>query len=246
MGQAVSTDQALQDMAPIIKREAGKLHRKLPASVTLDEVEQAARIAAWQALQDFDGRGNVRAFATQRIQQRLIDFQRTEHPAGRNGAKPVPVSDDEAAALVPADDDPAASAELAQQFEVQMKKFAPGARAAIERAIAGKPSPGVSAAKVAAMLEGKQPRTPAAYDPLTVPIRIGVPVPPMAPPARKNKSAMLLQRMPSGSSVLLAKAAAKSLTSLMQAQKIRYTQRKRSDTLIEVWREPTTEQLKGK
>jgi len=247
MGQAVSTDQALQDMAPIIKREAGKLHRKLPASVTLDEVEQAARIAAWQALQDFDGRGNVQAFATQRIQQRLIDFQRAEHPAGRNGAKPVPVSDDEAAAMVPGDDDPAASVELAQQFESQMRKFAPGARAAIERAIAGKSSPGVSAAKVSAMLEGKRDKTPASFDPDSVPVLMGLQVPSIQR-KRVNRFAKLLNRLPSGGAYRLGRVQAESLASEAKKQGVRYALRAdpQSETLMLFFREPSPEQLKGK
>jgi hypothetical protein len=52
--------------------------------------------------------------------------------------------------------------------------------------------------------------------------------------------------MSAESSVVLARAAAETLVRVMKAQKIRYASRKRSETLIEVWREPTTEQLKGK
>lgn len=239
-------DAALETLMPIVRREAAKLKRALPPNVAFDEIQQAARIAAWEAIRAFDGRGNLSAFAAQRIRQRLIDFQRDSHPAGRSGKKIVPVSANDAAEMVASRDDPAAEVERAHEFEAQMKKLAPGARSAIENALAGKPATHTSAAKVSALLDGKKARVSAAFDPHAVMIRVGVPVPAMASPSRQNKSEALIARMPAGSSVILATTAAHTLVRAMREQKIRYTLRKRSDTTAEVWREPTTEQLKGK
>jgi hypothetical protein len=144
-------------------------------------------------------------------------------------------------------DDPAASAELAQQFEVQMAKLKPGARASVERALAGKPSPGVSAAKVSAMLEGKREKTPASFDPDSVPVLMGLQVPSIQR-KRVNRFARLLNRLPSGGAYRLGRVQAESLASEAKKQGVRYALRAdpQSETLMLFFREPSPEQLKSK
>lgn len=235
---------AIATLMPIVKREASKLARKLPPSVTLDDLEQAGRVAAWRAVQAFDGRGSLQAFAAQRIQQRLLDYLRKAHPAGRSGKRPVPVSDEEAIGMLPADDDPAAEVQRAQEFEAQMKKFTPASRKAIEAVLAGRPGPGPSAARVSAMLEGKRDRTPAAFDPAAVPLRMGVPVPPVNRKTR-NRYRELVDLTPATGSRVLGITQAKSFVSELKKAGIRYVLRTVSPTTIEVWREPSPEQLKG-
>jgi DNA-directed RNA polymerase specialized sigma24 family protein len=243
MTAAAVDSAAIQAHMPMVERKARKLHARLPASVVLDDLVQAGRVAVWRALESFDGRGNLGAHVTKRVGFALIDYLRETHPAGRNGPAVVHVSDDELALLV-AEDDPAADVQRAQDFDVQMDKFTPERRAAIQRTLAGKPGGSVSAAKVTALLEGKKAAAPSNYDPQAVPIRMGVVVPPNAGAfKRPNRAALLLARMPAGGSVLLTHAAANTLVKTMRAAKVRYATHKRSETLTEVWREPTAEQL---
>jgi RNA polymerase sigma factor (sigma-70 family) len=237
-------ESAIKALQPIVRREAQRLKRKVPDSVTTDDLEAAGLEGAWQAARDFNGDGNLEAFASERIKQRMLDYLRKTHPAGRSGKKIVATAGDDELALLVAEDDPAAEVQRAQDFDVQMDKFTPERRAAIQRTLAGKPGGSVSAAKVTALLDGKKAAAPSNYDPQAVPIRMGVVVPPNAGAfKRPNRAALLLARMPAGGSVLLTHAAASTLVKTMRAEKVRYATHKRSETLTEVWREPTAEQL---
>jgi len=234
---------AIQAHMPMVERKARKLHARLPASVVLDDLVQAGRVAVWRALQSFDGRGDVGAHVAQRVGFALVDYLRETHPAGRNGPAVVHVNDDDLALLV-ADDDPAAEVQRAQEFEAVMGKFTPASRASIQRVLAGKPASGlgVSAAKVAAMLDGKRDKTPATFDPAAVPLHMGVPVPP-AQRKRRNKFRELLELTPATGSCVLGNVQARSFISELKKAGIRYAARAMSPTTMQVWREPSPEQL---
>jgi hypothetical protein len=217
--------------------------RTLPASVTLDELVQAGRVAVWQASGKWNGQGDFEAFASERVNWAFKDYLRKLKPGGRNGPAVEFVDVDDAHGLA-ADDDTAAECQRRQQFEETMSALPAKDRDAVARALAGKPG-GPSAAKVVAMVEGKRNRTPDGFDPDSVPVLMNLPVPPLAEP-KVSRFARLLDRMPAGSAVELGNLQAEALIRHSRTRGIKCVRRKKTATTMLVFREPTDKQLKGK
>lgn len=245
----------IKALMPIVQREAMKMARTMPASVTVDDLKAAGMEGAWQAVRDFDGGGSLKAFAVKRIFQRMVDYSRTEHPAGRSGKKITGSAGDGELDRIASDDDQAAQVELAQAYEVAMTAMKPRNREAVERVIACQPrkevaaAMGVSVSRVhqylgEAVNTKQRQRTPDTFDPASVPLHMGKPVPPRLTKTR-NKFKELADATPATGSRVLGNVQARSFIAQLKKMKIRHVFRQVSATTIEVWREPSAEQLKG-
>ncbi len=278
--QADDVSPQIVALMPIIRREAFAFIKNLPAHFELNALIQQGRLAAWEAIQKFDGRGTLEGYAVLVIRNRFIDFQRTHHPAGRNGNNIVFESlDDERDDGSACDDlladahhdnarcdgeqnfghaDPTADAVIDKlTYEHAMAGMDPRRRAVVERVIAGEAkediaaSLGVSASRVSQLLSeaatGKRRnKTPDTFDPASVPLRMGVPIPPPAGKVRRNRFKELADATPAGGSRVLGIVQARSFISQLKKMKIRHIFRiSESGTTAEVWREPTAEQLRG-
>jgi RNA polymerase sigma factor (sigma-70 family) len=251
----VDINAAIKALQPIVQREAAKLARTLPSSVTLDDLKAAGLEGAWQAARDFNGSGSLQAFAAQRIHQRMMDYLRTTHPAGRSGKKIVAASGDDEIDLAASDDDPTTRLEHSQQFEAAMRTMKPRNRAVVECVLAGQPSRdiaaglGISASRVSQMVNEavsgkKRNRTPDSFDPASVPLYMGKPVPPVQK-RRRNKFRELMNATPATGSRVLGTVQANSFMSEMKKAGIPYVFRTLTPTTVEVWREPSAEQMRG-
>ena len=243
--------QALRDLEPLVRRVAGAAHRSMPASADLDDVRQTARIAAWEALQAFDGRGSLSAFAAQCMQRRIIDWQRQQCPGGR-GAEPALVVGDDALADMAGDADPARDIERAQQYAARVQQIPVKHRAVAKRILAGERTNDVAAdmglsasrvsqqvAETVAHLQIVPPRVSSQFDPASVLIRMGS-MP--APTKRVNKYRQLLGRIPATGSVVLHASAAAALCSEFKRARIAYMTCAAGPGKVEVWREPSPAQ----
>ena len=244
-------------MMPIIRREAFSFIKKLPASVELDKLIQQGRLAAWEAITKFDGRGNLNAYAVTIIRQRFIDFQRTHHPAGRNGNNIVfeSLGDDERED-VSDHADPTADAVIDKlTYEEAMASMEPRRRAVVERVLAGEPkeaiasSLGVSASRVSQLLDDavhgkKRNRTPEAFDPDAPVLIRNAPIPPILRP-QSNKFIRLMNRMHAGDAFDLDKVQANSLVSQLKRSGVRHLRRELPNGRVRVVREPSAEQMRS-
>lgn len=249
--------RAIEALMPIVTREAKARKRRLPASIELDDMLQAGRMAAWEAVRKFDGRGDLKAFTVQLVRQRMTDYQRAEHPAGRNGPPVAFVTDEDLDAQIaqPGADPTAAAAEARETYEAIMRGMGPRRRHIVEKLIAGESqvdiagSLGVSASRVCQMVdEGvngkKRNRTPDAFDPASVPLTMDDPVP--APTRnRRNKYRELLDRMGARSACVLGNVQAASLVAEMKKLRVACAYRAVSETTTKVWREPSAAQRAG-
>jgi RNA polymerase sigma factor (sigma-70 family) len=253
--QAPDLNAAIKELMPIVRAEARRMSRTLPPSVTLEALQAAGMEGAWQAARDFDGSGTLQGFAGQRIKQRMIDWVRVEHPAGRRGNKIAGTCGDDELALIASDDDPTARLEQSQEFEALMQSMKPGNRAVVERVLAGQKKQdiaaglGVSAVRVSQLVNEavgskRKDRTPDNFDPAAVRLFMGQPVPP-AQRKRVNRFRQMLDRMPATGHYELDPVIAQNLIAEMKKAKVRYCIRTLDSGLIGVWREPSSEQLKG-
>jgi len=249
----VASDQAVRDLEPLVRRVAGSAHRGMPASADIEDVRQVARIAGWEAAQKFDGRGTLDGFAAQCMRSRIIDWQRTQTPGGRNspGYQFADV-DDDALDDVAAETDHARDIERAQQFDARIRQIPVKHRALAKRILAGDTMTAIAAnmgvsesrvsqklAETVAHLQVVPPRVSGHFDPAAVIIRMGS-MP--RPKVRVNKYRQLLERMPATGSVVLHPAAASALCSEFKRASIPYMRHTLPSGQVEVWREPSPEQ----
>jgi RNA polymerase sigma factor (sigma-70 family) len=127
----------LKAYEPMVKRTVSVRMYGLADNVSADDLKQAGRIAVWDALDKFDGRGQIGAYVLQQIKFALAEHLRTNHPAGRYGRKIVFVSDDEAMESIASDDDPAAELQRKQEFEKRVGAMSEKDRESLEKALAG-------------------------------------------------------------------------------------------------------------
>jgi hypothetical protein len=188
----------------------------------LDDVLQTCRIAAMQEVPKFNGGGNIQQFVAGKMQQRIIDLQRKETPGGRSKQKPLIVPEDDAKDLSAPDNVLALVA----------------ARQAIE-ALSG-------AEKRAAAKHLPKPdrKTSPNFDPASVRLHIGAPVPPVHR-KRVNRFRQMVDLMPATGHVELDPDVAASLVSEFKKAKIRHCFRTLDSGLVGVWREPSAAQLEG-
>lgn len=211
----------------------------MPASADLDDVRQVARIAAWEADTEFvPGSGSREGFIVQRIQRRIIDWQRQQTPGGRNSPGYQFADVDDAHDLA-APDDPAGDLEHSREFEARMSALPKAVREQAEGVLSGR---GKSSDKLLSLVESapKRPSGSTAFDPNAVLIRMGsMPT----PRKRVNKYRQLLERMPATGSVVLSVSAASALVTEFHRAKIAYmTDEKKYPGKLEIWREPSPEQ----
>jgi DNA-directed RNA polymerase specialized sigma subunit len=186
-------------------------------------VTAAGLVGAWQAARDFDGRGDREAFARQRIKQRMLDYLRTSHPAGRSGLKIVATGGDEEAQDVAAPDDVLATVTARQELDALS---------------------GAEKREAAKHLPPAKRKTSPNFDPKAVKLHKGQPVP--APQRKRvNKYRQMLDRMTATDHCELDPVVANSLVSEMKKAKVRHCFRTLDNGLVGVWREPSAEQLKG-
>lgn len=97
-----SVDAQIKAFEPALRRIASAKKRTLPASITLDELMQAGRVAVWKASNKWDGRGNFEAFASERVGFAFKDYLRSIKPGGRNGPEVVTEELDDHSAFIEA------------------------------------------------------------------------------------------------------------------------------------------------
>jgi RNA polymerase sigma factor (sigma-70 family) len=231
---------AIKALEPVIRNVAALRKRSLPDNISLDELVQAGRVAAWGALKKWNGEGSLEGYAGQMVGFGITDYLRGTNPRGRSGKKIVGTFDDDEMASVASDDDPEATVSLRQQFEESMSTLPAKDREAVARALAGKGS----IARVHDLLANKRNRTPDAFDPDSIPLEMGAPVPPVLR-KHSDKFARLLERMPATGSYTLGKVQASSLVSLMKKRGVSHLQRELEDGRVKVFREPSPEQIRG-
>jgi RNA polymerase sigma factor (sigma-70 family) len=249
--------QALRDLEPLVRRMAGAAHRHMPASADIEDVRQVARIAAWEADVDFvPGVGSREGFIAQRIQRRIIDWQRTEHPTGRSEGSAVAIVGDDALEDVAAETDLARDIERAQQFDARIKQVPKKHRAVVARILAGEKSRAVAAdmgvtearvsqkiAETIAHLQVVKPRVSKHFDPDAVRFEIGGMPPPK--PAKRTKVQMLVDRWPAQGATPVGVQLYAALKKAFAAAGVPYMAVKTSDTTYWVCREPSPEQRKA-
>jgi RNA polymerase sigma factor (sigma-70 family) len=79
-----TVDAQIKAFEPALRRIASARMRTLPASITLDELVQAGRVAVWRASEKWDGRGDFEAFASERVGWAFKDYLRTLAPGSRH------------------------------------------------------------------------------------------------------------------------------------------------------------------
>ena len=258
-----AVDDALQALRPLCRAIALQLirRRRLPASVTLEELEQAGMVGAWQAAERFDGRGTLAGFASIRIRGAMLDWLAQTHPGGRDGPEVTFVSiddDDEdghAALQLPDASDPAAEIERDQAAKARLRALPPRERKVVQQVLAGRElaevgaGMGVTGSRVSQLvasatrrLETARDRTPESFDPLAVPITVGAKIP-NPQRARRNRFRELMERMPATGSVTLAATPAASLVAELKKAGIRFVKRTLDDGRVMVTREPAREQF---
>lgn len=210
----------------------------MPASADLEDVRQVARIAAWEALQGFDGRGTFEGFCTHRMGRRIIDWQRQQRPGGRNAA-PFELVSDDALDSVPAPPDapwggdPAVQYERRQEAMARLHRLSRSERTVTERVLSGQSRVAGVGAVVA-----KLQREPASLGGIVI-------LKGSMPPARSLKRdglRNLVASMAPTDSVRVSPKMAESLRKVMSAGGIASMTYKHSPTQVEIWREPSPEQ----
>ena len=240
-------------LSDVVQREAHRIARRVPADIELDDLLQVGRIAAWQASERYrpGGVATLETYARPRVRGAMLDMLRKSGIGSRAGyLQRTEIDFDEIAS----DDDPARDAERRDTRKAAMKSLSPKQRAVAERVLAGVPLRSIAAdegvttsrvtqrvAEAVQDLAARRPRTPAGFDPEAVLIVRGAPVPPVA--KRPPKIRRLMDRMQAGDSCVLSVPTAHSLVAEMKAAGIRSMRRRRSPTTIEVWREPSAEQI---
>jgi len=212
----------------------------MPASADIEDVRQIARIGADEALKKFkpDAGCSLETFAAEIIRKRIIDWQRTEIPGGRNSPGYQFADVDDAHDLA-APDDPAGDLEHSREFEARMSALPKAVRQQAEGVLSGR---GKSSDKLLSLVQAAPKRAAAstAFDPNAVLIRMGsMPT----PRHRVNKYRQLMERMPATGSVVLSVSAASALVTEFHRAKIAYmTDEKKYPGKLEIWREPSPEQ----
>lgn len=238
----MASDQAIRDLEPLVRRLAGAAHRHMPASADIEDVRQVARIAAWEADTEFVGTGSREGFISQRVQRRIIDWQRQQTPGGRHSPGYQFADVDDAHDLA-GPDDQAGDLEHAREFEARMSALPKAVREQAEAVLSGR---GKSSEKLLSLVESAPKRQGAstAFDPNTVLIRMGsMPT----PRHRVNKYRQLMERMPATGSVVLNVSAASALVTEFHRAKVAYmTDEKKYPGMLEIWREPSPEQRAAK
>jgi RNA polymerase sigma factor (sigma-70 family) len=242
----------LRDLEPLVKREAARVMRKLPASIDVQDVQQAARDGAWEALKKFDGRGKLEPFALQHIRWAITDWQRKTHPAGRDGPSLV-FEGEEALDDLASDDNQAASVEQKDHLISRLRGMPASKRGTVVQVASGVPmnevakalnvSPSRVSQLVREAVESKpSARMTAAFDPAAVQIKTG-PLPIERKPQKISKHVQTMRRMCAGGYVEMAHSQAGALARVMWEAGIQYAKAKFSATTSLVIREPTPEQL---
>ena len=233
----MASDQAIRDLEPLARRVAGAAHRRMPASADLDDVRQVAWIAAWRALQSFRG-GSFEGFAVKRMQDRIIDWQRTQTPGGRNSPGYVFADVDDAHDLA-APDDPAGDLEHSREFEACMSALPKAVRKQAEGVLSGR---GKCSDKLLSLVESSPKRRAAspAFDPDAVRFDIGG-LPPPKPPKR-TKVQMLVDRWPAQGAATVGVHTYTALKKAFAAAGVPYVATKTSPTTYWVCREPSAQQ----
>lgn len=255
-------DAAIEALMPIVHSEVSKRMRGLPANIERDDLLQVGRLAAWEAVTKFDGRGNIESYARKLLRDRLTDHLRTTFPAGgRNGNLVRLVSDQDVDldARHEGGDPTAEAAEAKEHLQAQLGALSPKLRAVALATLAGQSGieiaakRGVTPSRVCQQLRdvaescasGKAARkTPASFDPDAVPLYIGKPVPPVDR-KQMSKFRRLVELTPATGSRVLGTVQANSFISELKRAGLRWCKREVSSTTVEVWREPSPEQLKG-
>lgn len=231
--------QALRDLEPLVNRLAGAAHRHMPASADIEDVRQVARIAAWEADVEFvPGVGSREGFIAQRVQRRIIDWQRQQTPGGRNSPGYVFADVDDAHDLA-APDDPAGDLEHSRQFEACMSALPKAVRKQAEGALAGR---GKVSEKLLSLVQSSPKRRAASqsFDPDSVRFEIGGMPPPK--PAKRTKLQMLVDRWPAQGATPVGVQLYAALKKAFAAAGVTYVATKTSDTTYWVCREPSPEQ----
>ncbi len=232
------SNQSVRDLEPLVRRFAGSVHRNMPASADLDDVRQEAWIASWEALRDFDGRGSFEGFCTQRMGNRIIDWQRRQRPGSRSAA-PFEFVGDDALDSVPAEPDalwggdPAVQYERRQAAMVRLHRLSRSERIVTERVLSGQSR----VAGVDAVVQKLQREAPSVAGIVILKESM--------PPARQLKRdglRDLVARMKPTNSVRVSPKTAEAIRKVMRAEGISSMTYKHSATEVEIWREPSPEQ----
>ena len=234
----MASDQSIRDLEPLVRRLAGAAHRLMPASADIEDVRQVARIAAWEADVEFVGAGSREGFNAQRVQRRIIDWQRTQTPGGRNSPGYQFADVDEAHDLA-GPDDPAGDLEHSREFEACMSALPKAVRKQAEGVLSGR---GKCSDKLLSLVESSPKRRAAspAFDPDAVRFDIGG-MPPPKPPKR-TKVQELVDRWPAQGASLFAPQIADRIKREFNARGIACMTVKTSPTTYWVCREPSAEQ----
>jgi DNA-directed RNA polymerase specialized sigma24 family protein len=236
-------DSFLKNYEPMIKRTVSVRMRGLADNVSSDDLMQAGRVAVWESINKFDGRGQMGAYVLQQIKFALAENLRTNHPAGRYGRKIVGISDDAAMEAASSDDDPVAELQRKQEFQLSMNSMSKKDRASVVSALAGRPSESL-VKRVENLVSERREKTTSLFNPFSVLITTGDPVPPIIVRV-KNKYKQLANRMPATGACVLGRVQAASLVRVMTEEKIKFMTRKLADGNIKVFREPSQEQVRG-
>lgn len=231
--------QALRDLEPLVRRVAGAAHRNMPASADIEDVLQVARIAAWGADTEFvPGAGSREGFIAQRVQRRIIDWQRQQTPGGRNSPGYVFADVDDAHDLE-SPDDPAGDLEHSREFESAMSALPKAVRKQAESALAGR---GKVSEKLLSLVQSAPKRRAASpsFDPDAVRFEIGGMPPPK--PAKRTKVQQLVDRWPAQGATPVGVQLYVALKKTFAAAGVPYMAVKTSDTTYWVCREPSPEQ----
>ncbi len=231
--------QALRDLEPLVRRVAGAAHRNMPASADIEDVRQVARIAAWEADTEFvPGAGSREGFIAQRMQRRIIDWQRQQTAGGRNSPGYEFADVDDAHDLA-APDDPAGDLEHSREFESAMSALPKAVRKQAEGALAGR---GKVSEKLLSLVESSPKRRAAspAFDPDAVRFEIGGMPPPK--PVQRTKAQGLVDRWPAQGAATVGTQLYAALKRAFAAAGVPYMVVKTSDTTYWVCREPSPEQ----
>lgn len=231
--------QALRDLEPLVRRVAGAAHRKMPASADIEDVRQVARIAAWEADTEFvPGAGSREGFIVQRMQRRIIDWQRQQTPGGRDSPGYQFADVDDAHDLAGADD-PAGDLEHSREFEARMSALPKAVRKQAEGVLSGR---GKSSQKLLSLVESapKRQAASASFDPASVRFEIGG-LPP-SKPVQRTKVQILVDAWPAQGGTTLSRQVADRVVREFIARGIDYMTTKTSPTTQWVCREPSPEQ----
>jgi DNA-directed RNA polymerase specialized sigma24 family protein len=221
----VVSDQAVRDLEPLARRVAGSAHRSMPASADIEDVRQVAWIAGWRALQSFRS-GSFDGFAVKRMQDRIIDWQRSERPGSRSDA-PLEFFGDDALDGIPAQPDalwggdPAVQYERRRMIADSLASMPPSMRAAAERALTGA---SVGDARLLSAAIAHCTRGP------------------KRPLRKESRWQSTVRGMAPGSSVVLAKRDAKDVEGVLYWARIPHMKRTLPNGQVEIWREPSPEQ----